>query len=149
MTYNIENRIAQSFAIPTEIYSNAKQRPVITISGDVILAEHAPVNYFNPDKGKRAAYKEEKPADDYEVVLSRVRQYQESKSVGERPYTERDSTGRQGCDTEEIIFPIINNKSQTGLCRSAIYVYRKSGYTPATYGRRVYPLFFSIYCYAL
>ncbi|WP_281643906.1 polysaccharide lyase family 8 super-sandwich domain-containing protein [Bacteroides zoogleoformans] len=75
ITYHPEGRKAELFSIPTEVFANRKGGPVtLTLTGKVRLAHHPYINHFDPDKGKKAAYKPTQPKDDYELVLQRVRQ---------------------------------------------------------------------------
>lgn len=76
ITYHVDNRKMESLSIPTEVFfSNDKQADAtLTITGQVKLAKHPYVNFFDPTKGEKAEYKPKEPKDDYELVLQRVRQ---------------------------------------------------------------------------
>ncbi|WP_373724707.1 polysaccharide lyase family 8 super-sandwich domain-containing protein [Bacteroides heparinolyticus] len=74
ITYHPEGRKAEAISIPTEVFANLKEPVTLTVTGKVKLAHHPYVNHFDPDKGKKAAYKPMQPKDDYELVLQRVRQ---------------------------------------------------------------------------
>ena len=76
ITYLVDNRKMESLSIPTEVFlTNSKQADAtLTITGQVKLAKHPYVNFFDPSKGEKATYKASEPKDDYELVLQRVRQ---------------------------------------------------------------------------
>ncbi|MBR5541001.1 MAG: DUF1573 domain-containing protein [Bacteroides sp.] len=76
ITYHVDNRKMESLSIPTEVFfTNGKQADAtLTITGQVKLAKHPYVNFFDPTKGEKATYKPKEPKDDYELVLQRVRQ---------------------------------------------------------------------------
>lgn len=76
ITYHVDNRKMESLSIPTEVFfSNDKQADAtLTITGQVKLAKHPYVNYYDPAKGEKSDVKPKEPQDDYELVLQRVRQ---------------------------------------------------------------------------
>ena len=73
ITYHPEGRKMESFSLVTEVFTNLKQPATLTITGKVKLVKHPYVNFFDPAKGERKTPKLQKPKDDYELVLQRVR----------------------------------------------------------------------------
>lgn len=76
ITYHVDNRKTVSLSIPTEIFiSNDRQADAtLFITGQVKLAQHPYVNYYDPAKGEKSSVIPRKPQDDYELILQRIRQ---------------------------------------------------------------------------
>lgn len=74
ISYNPEGRKAESFSIVSEVFTNAGKPVAITVEGKVQLAKHSYVNFFDPAQGQRSNAAPPVPADDYELVLQRIRE---------------------------------------------------------------------------
>lgn len=109
ITYHPAGRKTEAISIPTEVFANQKGGPVtLTITGKVKLANHPYPNHFNPDEGKKADYKPMEPADDYELVLQRVRQRLYENSPVET--LDKNATGLMKQMTAEGEWPQIDYK---------------------------------------
>ena len=66
ITYHVDNRKMESLSIPTEVFfSNDRQADAtLPITGQVKLAKHPYVNFYDPTKGEKATYKPREPKDD-------------------------------------------------------------------------------------
>lgn len=74
ITYNPDGRKNESFAIVSEVFTDAEKPIALTVEGRVELAHHSYVNFFDPLQGERSDAKVAEPADDYELVLQRLRE---------------------------------------------------------------------------
>ena len=73
VSYRPEERKMTQFSIPTEVFTNLKEPYTLTVTGKVDLMHRSYINYFDPANGDKAEYKEKKAADDFELILQRVR----------------------------------------------------------------------------
>lgn len=106
ISYHPEGRKAESFSIPTEVFTNLKDPATLTITGKVTLEKHPYVNFFDPTKGERKTPKVREPKDDYELVLQRVRtQLYESMPV---ETVDKNATSLMKMETPEGTWPQID-----------------------------------------
>lgn len=108
ITYHPEGRKMENISLVTEVFTNLKAPATLTITGNVKLAKHPYVNFFDPAKGERKAPKIQQPKDDYELVLQRVRtQLYESMPV---ETIDKNATSLMKLMTPEGTWPQIDYK---------------------------------------
>lgn len=108
IAYHPENRKMEKFSQVTEVFTNLKNPATLTITGSVTLVKHPYVNHFDPAKGERKTPRPFKPADDYELVLQRVRQNIYGATTVEA--MDKNATSLMKLMTPEGIWPQIDYK---------------------------------------
>ena len=74
ISYHPENRKQKVISIVSEVFSNAKEVVPLTVTGNIVLAKHSYVNFYNPDNGKRKTPTVTDAKDDFERILQRIRE---------------------------------------------------------------------------
>ena len=72
ITYHPENRIMQHINIASQIVTNISGTPYgVTITGDIKLSNHTPLNFYDLSKGEKKTVIIKTPRDEYELILKR------------------------------------------------------------------------------